>query len=110
MIWIEAIVGLLVFASGILVFTSALGVWRLPDFFLRMHAPAIASSLAAWFVAFASIARFWADEGGFALRVLVITVLLSITVPLTAMLLSRAALFRRRSAGGRSRVPRAIGR
>jgi multicomponent K+:H+ antiporter subunit G len=99
MIWLEGLVALLLLASGIMVFTSALGLWRMPDFFLRMHAPALSSSLATWLVTFASIAFFSAHEGDLALRVWLISILLSITAPVTAMLLARAALFRRRRAG-----------
>jgi multicomponent K+:H+ antiporter subunit F len=40
------------------VLVAALGLWRLPDFFLRMHAPALASTLAAWIVTLASIVHF----------------------------------------------------
>lgn len=99
MSWIEGIVALLLLASGIMVLAAAIGLWRLPDFFLRMHAPALASSLATWLVTFASIAYFSAREGDLVLRVWLISILLSITAPLTAMLLARAALFRRRRAG-----------
>ena len=56
-VWTELVVALLLLASGGIVLTSALGLWRLPDFFARMHAPALASTLAAWLVAAASIVR-----------------------------------------------------
>jgi multicomponent K+:H+ antiporter subunit G len=46
----EIVVAVLLLSSGCLVLTAALGLWRLPDFFLRMHAPALASTLAAWLV------------------------------------------------------------
>lgn len=108
MSWIEGIVALLLLASGIMVFSAAIGLWRLPDFFLRMHAPALASSLATWLVTFASIAYFSAHQGHLVLRVWLISILLSITAPLTAMLLARAALFRRRRAG--DSLPAPLGR
>ena len=95
----EAIVaGLLVF-SGCTVLTAALGLSRLQDFFVRMHAPALASTLGAWTVTLASIVYFSAHGGGLSLHVWLIIIVLSITAPVTAMLLARAALFRRRQAG-----------
>ena len=41
---VELVVAFLLLASGALVLTAALGLWRLDDFFLRMHAPALANS------------------------------------------------------------------
>jgi multicomponent K+:H+ antiporter subunit G len=95
----DAVVAALLLASGCLVLTAAIGILRLPDFFLRMHAPALASTLAAWTVTLASIVHFSSRDESAALRVWIVTVLLAITVPVTAMVLARAALFRRRQAG-----------
>ena len=95
----EIIVAMLLVASGGLALTAALGLWRLPDFFLRMHAPALASTLGAWLVTLASIVHFSVREGSLSLHVWLIIILLSITAPVTTLVLARAALFRRRQAG-----------
>jgi multicomponent K+:H+ antiporter subunit G len=95
----EIVVALLLLGSGILVLTAALGLWRLPDFFQRMHAPSLAGTLAAWLVTGASIVHFSLLEERLSLHVLVINVLLAISAPVTTVLLARAALFRRRQAG-----------
>ena len=92
-------VAVLLLASGCLALTAAIGLWRLPDFFLRMHAPALASTLAAWLVALGSIVYFSAHGPGLSLHVWLIVILLSITAPVTTLVLARAALFRRRQAG-----------
>ena len=92
-------VALLLVGSGLVVLVAALGLWRLPDFFLRMHAPALASTLAAWIVTLASIVHFSTRGGGLALHVWLIIIVLSITAPVTTVMLARAALFRRRQAG-----------
>ena len=97
--WSEIAVGLLLLASGVVVLLAALGLRRLPDFFSRMHAPALASTLAAWIVTFASILHFSLRGQGLALHVWLIIIVLSITAPVTTMVLARAALFRRRQAG-----------
>ena len=44
--WPDFVVGLLLLASGAVVLAAGIGLWRLPDFFARMHAPALASSTA----------------------------------------------------------------
>lgn len=95
----EIVVALLLLASAVVVLIAALGLCRLPDFFSRMHAPALASTLAAWVVTFASILHFSTRGGGLALHVWLIIIVLSITAPVTTMVLARAALFRRRQAG-----------
>lgn len=97
--WPELIVGLLLLASGVVVLVAALGLRRLPDFFSRMHAPALASTLAAWIVTLASILHFSLRGHGLALHVWLIIIVLSITAPVTTIVLARAALFRRRQAG-----------
>jgi multicomponent K+:H+ antiporter subunit G len=95
----EIVVALLLLASGAVVLAAALGLWRLPDFFARMHAPALASTLAAWIVTLASIVHFSVRAGELSLHVWLIIIILSITAPVTTIVLARAALFRRRLAG-----------
>lgn len=95
----ELVVAALLLGSGVVVLSAALGLWRLPDFFLRMHAPALASTLGAWLVTFASIVYFSVREGDASLHVWLVIIVLSITAPVTTMVLARAALFRRRQAG-----------
>ncbi|WP_310734512.1 monovalent cation/H(+) antiporter subunit G [Piscinibacter defluvii] len=95
----EIAVALLLLASGAVVLVAALGLARLPDFFARMHAPALASTLAAWIVTLASIIHFSTRGGGLALHVWLVIIVLSITAPVTTIVLARAALFRRRQAG-----------
>lgn len=97
--WAEMAVALMLLASGVVVLVAALGLLRLPDFFSRMHAPALASTLAAWIVTFASILHFSTRGAGLALHVWLIIIVLSITAPVTTIVLARAALFRRRRAG-----------
>ncbi len=92
------VAALLVFSGGV-VLVAALGLWRLPDFFLRMHAPALASTLGAWIVTLASVIHFSSKGQGLSLHVWLIIIVLSISAPVTTIVLARAALFRRRQAG-----------
>lgn len=97
--WVDIAVAAFLLGSAALVLIAALGLWRLPSFFLRMHAPALASTLAAWAVTLASIVHFTAHDGSLALHAWLIIIVLSITAPVTTVVLARAALFRRRRAG-----------
>ena len=96
---IDAIVALLLLASGVLALTAAVGLVRLPDYFLRMHAPSLAYTLGSWTVTLASILHFSTYDGTLSLPVWLVIIVLSITAPVTTVLLARAALFRGRLSG-----------
>lgn len=96
---IEWIVAVLLVASGVAVLNSAVGLLRLPDFFLRMHAPAVAYTFASWAVALASVLHFSSRGQGLSLHVWLVILVLAVTAPVSTVLLARAALFRQRRAG-----------
>jgi multicomponent K+:H+ antiporter subunit G len=102
---VEAIVALLVVASGLLALIGAIGVLRMKDFFQRLHPTALATTLGTWCMALATIVYFSAVESRPALYAWAIPVLLSITVPVTSILLARAALFRLRGTPGTDLPP-----
>jgi multicomponent K+:H+ antiporter subunit G len=97
-IWVEAILALLLIASGAFAVIGALGLIVLKNFFHRMHPPALAYTFAAWLITLASIIYFSMLESRLDLRNWVVIILLSITVPVTTVLLARAGLFRKREA------------
>jgi multicomponent K+:H+ antiporter subunit G len=97
-LWTEVVVAALLMLSGVFVVVSALGFSRLQDFFLRMHPPALAYTFANWCVALAGVLYFSMLEARIALHPLLISIILCMTVPVTTVLLARAALFRRRFA------------
>ncbi|QPF73902.1 Na+/H+ antiporter subunit G [Roseateles sp. DAIF2] len=96
-LWAEILVGALLLLSGVLALISALGLHRLPNFFSRMHAPAITAALGVWAVALASILYFSLHHGRLELQSWLIILLLAVTAPVTTTLLARAALFRKRT-------------
>ena len=104
-LWAEAAVAALLVVSGVFVVVSALGFLRLPDFFLRMHPPALAYTIASWSVSLAGVLHFSVGERRLVLQPWLIVVLLSLTVPVTTLLLARVALFRRRTAGAPDTPP-----
>ncbi len=95
----DVVVAVLLVASGVATLVAAIGLWRLPDFFMRMHAPAICYTVGTWTVALASVIHFSAGAGQLSLRAWLVVVILSITAPVTTLLLSRAGLFRARQSG-----------
>lgn len=98
-LWVEVLVALLLVISSLFALIGALGILRMKSYFQRMHPPALASTMGSWTVALASILYFSALKSEPVLHAWLIPILLAITVPVTTLLLARAALFRKRMAG-----------
>ena len=99
----DVLVAVLLVASGVAALVAALGLWRLPDFFMRMHATAVCYTLGTWTVCLASVIHFSKAPTQLALHAWLVVVVLCITAPVTTVLLARAGLFRARIA--RESVP-----
>ena len=98
-LWLELVTAALLLTASLFALIGALGLVRMKDYFQRMHPPALASTIGAWCVSLASIVYFsWVKQGP-VLHAWLIPILLSITVPVTTLLLARAALFRKRMSG-----------
>jgi len=96
--WLELVTAVLLLLGSLFALIGAVGLLRLKDYFQRMHPPALASTLGTWCVSLASIIYFsWLKQSP-VLHAWLIPILLSITVPVTTLLLARAALFRKRMA------------
>lgn len=99
----DAVVALLLLSSGVLVLLGAVGVLRFKTFYQRMHAASVIPTAATWCVALASIVHFsGAHLEGLVLHQVVVLLLLAITVPVSTMLLMRAAIFRGAKRSGSS--------
>ena len=107
-LWLQSIVAALLVLSGLLALSGAVGILRLKQFFQRMHPPALASTLGTWTACAASIAWLSAQTSKPLIHIWVIPILLCISVPITTLLLSRAALLRLRDAGAAD-VPAPLG-
>jgi multicomponent Na+:H+ antiporter subunit G len=81
-----------VFIAIALFFTlsAAIGVWRLPDFYTRMHAASKVSSFGVGFLLVAVSIHFWGDWAALTKSILIF-VFIVITNPISAHLLMRAA-------------------
>lgn len=92
---IEALVCLLLLAGSLFALLGAIGLYRLPDFYTRLHAPTKASTLGVGGVILASALYFSTRGEGVSLHELLITVFLFITAPISAHLLAKAAMQQR---------------
>jgi multicomponent K+:H+ antiporter subunit G len=97
--WIALAVGVLVFAGALLACIGSAGLLRLATFYHRAHAPTLGTTLGMYLVLAGTIVFFWAGEGRPALHVILIGVCVTVTTPISLMLLARAALERDRREG-----------
>ena len=83
----------LVLGAG-LTLIGTIGLARLPSFYLRLHAPTLGTSWGTAVIVIASMIVSTAVEGRPVLHELLIGLFVTITTPVTLMLLGRATLYR----------------
>ncbi|MDR2248813.1 Na+/H+ antiporter subunit G [Acinetobacter sp.] len=104
----EIIVSIFLIFGAFFMLVGSIGMVRLPDLFMRLHAPTKSSTLGLGSFLIASMI-FFAFQGRFGFAELLITLLAFITAPVSANLIAQAALhLRLRSLSGE--VPEAIER
>lgn len=90
---------LLVLAGALLSFVGALGLLRLKTFYERVHPPTMGTTLGTGLVLIGSMLYFSAVESRPVLHEVLIGIFMTLTTPVTYMLLLRAALHRDRLEG-----------
>ncbi len=93
-LWLEWTVAALLVIGGVFALIGAIGLVRLPDFYMRLHAPTKATTLGVGGVLLGSLAMSW-WRGEFGVPELLITLFLFLTAPVSANLLAQAAMHRR---------------
>jgi multicomponent K+:H+ antiporter subunit G len=96
----ETIAALLVLAGALLAFVGSLGLVRLRSFYERVHPPTMGTTLGTALVLAGSIVYFTAVQSRPVVHEVLIAILMTVTTPVTYMLLVRAALHRDRRASG----------
>lgn len=84
---------LLIAGSGITLIGS-LGLLRLRTFYERSHAPTLGTTLGTMCVVLASMIHFWTLGGRLTLHELLIIAFVTVTTPISLMVLLRAAVLR----------------
>jgi multicomponent K+:H+ antiporter subunit G len=95
--WAAALTATLLFVGAAVTLVGSLGLLRLGSFYERVHAPTLGTTLGTGCVAIASAVYFTVLETRPVLHELLIAVFVTVTTPVTLMILVRAALFRDRS-------------
>ncbi|MGV3650298.1 MAG: monovalent cation/H(+) antiporter subunit G [Devosia sp.] len=103
-LWLSILVSAAIVLGSALTLAGCFGLVRLPTFYLRIHAPTMGTSLGGGLILLGSALYFSLTQGRLVFHELAIFVFVTITTPVTLMLLARATLFRDRVEGG-SAVP-----
>lgn len=96
-VWIAILVSFLVLLGAGLTLVGAIGLVRLETFYDRLHAPSLGATMGAGGILLGSILLFSMLQSRLVVHEVLIAVFVTVTTPVTLMLLGRAALYRDRS-------------
>lgn len=84
--------GFFLIVGALFLLVGSIGLFRLPDFYMRLHGPTKASTLGIGAILTASIIFFSFREGSLSIKEFLIILFLFLTAPITANMLAKAAL------------------
>ncbi|MFI5409321.1 monovalent cation/H(+) antiporter subunit G [Kaistia sp. UC242_56] len=96
-LWAAILVSLLLLVGAALTLLGTIGLVRFNSFYERVHAPTLGTTCGAGGILLGSILFFSVLQSRLALHELLITVFVTVTTPVTLMLLARAAIYRDRT-------------
>ena len=102
--WAAILVGLLVLAGATVTLIGSLGLLRMKTFYERLHPPTLGSTLGMALIVLASIICFSVLRSRPSVHEILIALFVTLTTPVTFMLLARAALYRDRAEGIREAI------
>jgi multicomponent K+:H+ antiporter subunit G len=106
--WAAVLTAVLLLIGAGLTLAGAVGTLRFRSFYERVHAPTLGTSWGTAAIALASIVFFSVLGSRPVVHELLIAVFITITTPVTLMLLARAALYRDRTEGKKAVPAKAV--
>ncbi len=94
--WAAVLTAVLLFLGAAVTLIGSLGLVRLKSFYARIHAPTLGTTLGTGCIAMASMVYFSALQTRPVLHEFLIVVFVTVTTPVTLMVLVRAAVLRDR--------------
>lgn len=89
---LDIVLSLLILVGAFFTLVGSLGLFKLRDFYMRLHGPTKASTLGVGAVLVASALYFSFKTGDISLHEILVTLFLFITAPVSAHLMAKAAL------------------
>ncbi|MDC8445174.1 MAG: monovalent cation/H(+) antiporter subunit G [Nitrosomonas sp.] len=96
-LWAACLVAVFLFIGAGLALIGSFGLYRLHSFYDRIHAPTLGTSWGTAAIVLASIIYFSILQSRMVFHEILIGIFVTLTTPVTLMLLSRAALYRDRA-------------
>ncbi|MBN2865351.1 MAG: Na+/H+ antiporter subunit G [Thiotrichales bacterium] len=90
--WTENLLGLLILIGAVFTLIGSIGLFKLPDFYMRLHGPTKASTLGVGAILIASVIYFSTKQDALSLHEILVTLFLFITAPIGAHLMAKAAI------------------
>lgn len=90
--WMELLISACLIVGSLFALIGAIGLFRLPDFYMRLHGPTKATTLGVGGILIASMLFFSTQDSGLSAHELLITLFLFITAPVSAHMLAKAAM------------------
>lgn len=91
-LYLQIIISALLLVGAFFAFVGALGLAKLPDFFMRLHGPTKATTLGLGAMLIGSMIFFSYTGTNLTLHELLITLFLFMTAPVSAHILSKSAI------------------
>lgn len=88
----EILLALLIIIGAAFTLIGSFGLFKLPDFFMRLHGPTKATTLGVGAILIASALYFSFEKDTLSLHEILITLFLFITAPVSAHLMAKAAI------------------
>ena len=95
----EPVISAFLIFGAFFVLLGSLGLVKFPDTYARLHAPTKATTLGLGAILVGSSIWTWQKTGTFSAHEVLVTLFLFLTAPISAYLISRAALHLRIEAG-----------
>jgi multicomponent K+:H+ antiporter subunit G len=92
---IELVISAFLLLGGLFVLVGSIGLLRLQDLYVRLHAPTKATTLGLGGVLTGSMVYMYYSQGYMSINELLITLFLVITAPVTAHILAKVAMHHR---------------
>ncbi len=90
--WVEYTVAFFLLVGSAFALVGSIGLHRFPDFFMRLHGPAKATTLGVGCVLIASMVYFSHHDQALHVHELLITLFLMLSAPVSAYMLAKAAV------------------
>lgn len=100
---LEGVISFFLLVGAAFALIGSIGLMRLPDFYLRLHGPAKATTLGVGGIIIGSVIFFSTQGDGLSLHELLIALFLFITAPVSAHIVAKAALHLKLDAVERTR-------